>query len=253
MRQDVVDLRDFYSSGRGVVARRMIRAAIRDLWPDVAGTSVLGIGYASPFLAPLKEAAGRVIAVMPPAQGVLHWPSDAPNATALADESDLPLSDLSIDRILAVHAIEHCEQLRATLREMWRVLAGNGRILIVVPNRRGIWARFDKTPFGSGYPYSVAQLSQVLRDNMFTPTRSARALYVPPTRSRTLLAAAAAWEKIGHRWFPAFAGVTLVEASKQLYAATPVTQRARIVVPARPVRRPVGVTRERSRTDPSAT
>ena len=227
----------------------MIGAAIRDLWPDLAGMEVVGVGYASPFLAPLKEEAGRAIAVMPPSQGVLHWPSDGPNVVALADESDLPLADLSVDRLLAVHSIEHSEHLRATLREMWRVLAPNGRVLIVVPNRRGIWARFDKTPFGSGYPYSVAQLSRVLRDNMFTPTRSARALYVPPTRFRTLLASAAAWEKIGHRWFPAFAGVTLVEASKQLYAVTQAPRRARIVVPARPVRRPVGASRERSRTD----
>jgi len=247
MRQDVIDLRDFYAGSRGLVARRMIRAAIRGLWSDLRGLDVLGLGYAAPYLQPFRSEAARVVAVMPPAQGVLHWPADGNSATALADDCDLPLADSSIDRILAVHAIEHSEQLRATLRELWRVLAGNGRMLLVVPNRRGIWARGDKTPFGAGYPYSVAQLSRVLRDNMFTPTRHAHALYIPPLRYRTLLAAAGAWENLGSRWFPAFAGVTLVEASKQLYAATPVPRRARIVVPARPARRPVGATRQRGR------
>lgn len=246
MRQDVIDLRDFYASSRGLAARRMIRAAIRDLWPSLRGLDVLGLGYAAPYLQTFRGEAARVVAVMPPAQGVLHWPADGASATALADEGDLPLADSSIDRILCVHAIEHSEQLRATLRELWRVLAGNGRMLLVVPNRRGLWARGDKTPFGAGYPYSAAQLSRVLRDNMFTPTRTSHALYIPPTRFRTLLASAGAWENLGARWFPAFAGVTMVEASKQLYAATPVTRRrARIVVPARPVRRPVGATRQR--------
>jgi SAM-dependent methyltransferase len=244
MRQDVVDLRDFYATSRGAVARRMIRAGIRSLWPDVRGMTVLGLGYASPYLRMMKDEAERIIAVMTPDQGVLHWPTDAPNVTTLADESDLPLPDLSVDRILAVHAVEHSEQLRAALREFWRVLAGNGRLMVVVPNRRGIWARFDKTPFGVGYPYSVIQLTQVLRDNMFTPTRSARALYIPPIRLRTVLASAAAWENIGSRWFPGFGGVILVEASKQLYSATPEPRRARIVVPARPVRFPVGASRD---------
>jgi hypothetical protein len=53
---------------------------------------------------------------------------------------------------------------------------------------------------------------------MFVPERSARALFIPPVRSRFLLGSAPAWEEIGERWFKAFAGVYLVEASKQIYA-----------------------------------
>jgi hypothetical protein len=57
-----------------------------------------------------------------------------------------------------------------------------------------------------------------LRDESFTPERQAAALYVPPTRSRMMLRSAAAWEKLGERWFTTFAGVSLVEATKQIYA-----------------------------------
>jgi hypothetical protein len=39
-----------------------------------------------------------------------------------------------------------------------------------------------------------------------------------------MLATAAAWERIGDRLFKTFAGVVLVEASKQVYAATPVRE-----------------------------
>ena len=29
------------------------------------------------------------------------------------------------------------------MRELWRVLADGGRMIVVAPNRRGLWARFD--------------------------------------------------------------------------------------------------------------
>ena len=104
------------------------------------------------------------------------------------------------------------------LKEIWRVLAGGGRLLIVVPNRRGIWARLDRTPFGSGRPYTMSQLSQLLRDELFTPVGSDTALYIPPVRKRMILRSASAWERVGKRWFSTFAGVVLIEATKQIYA-----------------------------------
>ncbi len=217
---DVIDLRDFYASSLGQVARRMIRRQLRVLWPDVRGMRVLGLGYPVPFILPFREEAERVVSVMPAAQGVLRWPPDAPNIVALSDETELPFPDLSFDRVLLVHAVECSEQLRPMLREIWRVLSGDGRLIAVVPNRRGIWARTDRTPFGHGLPYSTGQLSRLLRDTMFAPMENAGALFVPPSRRRVLLGSASAWEQIGQRWFPGFAGAVLVEAGKQLYAAS---------------------------------
>ena len=33
-----------------------------------------------------------------------------------------------------------------------------------------------------------------------------------------VLRSAPAWERVGKRWFPTFAGVVLIEAAKQIYA-----------------------------------
>jgi SAM-dependent methyltransferase len=232
MYTDVVDLRDFYVSRLGQVARRMIRRRVRVLWPNVRGETVLGIGYATPYLRPFRDEAARVIAFMPAPQGVLHWPLEGPNAVALADEVDLPLPDLSVDRVLLAHGLEVTEQLRPMLREIWRVLTDHGRLLVVVPNRRGIWARLEGTPFGYGHPYTPGQLSRLLRENLFTPMRTARALYLPPLQQRLLIRSAPAWENIGDRWFQAFAGAVMIEAGKQTYAATAVRapKRRRILV-----------------------
>lgn len=217
---DVVDLRDFYDTSLGQVARRMIRRRLRELWPDVSGQRILGLGFAPPYLRPFLGEAERVVAVMPASQGVLPWPPEGPGLTVLADEVELPLPDRSMDRILLIHALEAAEQVRAMMREVWRVLADGGRVVVVAPNRRGIWARLDRTPFGNGRPYTPAQLNRLLRDNMFTPVAQSTALFLPPTRSRMLLRSAPAVEELGRRWFETFSGVILVEAAKQIYAAT---------------------------------
>ncbi len=221
MWNDVVDLREFYESRTGQVARHILRRRIRQLWPELRGYTVLGLGYATPYLRQFREESERVLAFMPAPQGVVHWPPEGPFVTSLVDETELPLPDYSVDRVLIVHGLESGEHLRALLKEVWRVMTGEGRLLVVVPNRRGIWARFERTPFGHGHPYSPSQLSRLLRENLFTPLRVEQALYVPPTRSRSLLRSAPAIERLGSRWFPGFAGVNLIEAGKQLYAAAP--------------------------------
>jgi SAM-dependent methyltransferase len=220
MWNDVAQLMAFYDSPLGQVARRMIRRRLRSLWPQVTGQTVAGLGYATPFLRPFMGEAARVIALMPSRQGVRRWPRHEPGLVALADEAHIPLPDRSIDRLLMVHALECTEQLRPMMREVWRVLADSGRLLVVTPNRRGIWARLERTPFGHGRPFTVTQLSRVMTETLFAPTAVDRALFMPPIRSRVLLQSAAAWEKIGHRWFTQFSGVIMIEARKDVFAPT---------------------------------
>ncbi|MBU0725228.1 MAG: class I SAM-dependent methyltransferase [Alphaproteobacteria bacterium] len=220
MYDDIVDLRDFYASRLGQMARRMVRRKLRTLWPDIRGQSLLGIGYTTPYLRPFMDEASRVVALMPAGQGVMHWPREGPNVTVLSEESDIPLPDASMDRVLMVHGLEGSEQLRPMLAEIWRVMAGNGRLLVVVPHRRSLWTMRDSTPFGHGQPYSGTQISRLLRDAQFTPVERAGALYAPPLRSRLLLRSAMTLETLGERWFPQMSGVVLIEATKQVYAMT---------------------------------
>jgi len=235
---DVVDLRDFYASSLGSVARRMIRRQLREAWPDLDGLRVLGFGYVTPYLTPFVDEAAQVAAVMPTRMGVLAWPERSAakrNRTLVAHEDEIPLPDLSVDRVLVVHGLEYSENAHLMLREMWRILADGGRLLVAVPNRRSIWARTDHTPFGHGYPFSTEQLNKALRQSMFTPVRDARALFFPPSRRRFWLSAAPAWERVGRRWLNPVGGVTIVEATKQIYggalAAKKVRRRAYLPLP----------------------
>ncbi len=204
----------------GRQCQRLINIQLYELWPTLQNQSVLGLGYSTPYLAALRQRAGRVSAAMPAAQGVLHWPIEGPGLTTLVDELSLPFADLSLDRVILVHALEHSEQVRPFLREVWRVLAGGGRLIVIAPNRRGLWARFERTPFGSGLPYSSQQLSLTLRENMFTLTNMRRALFMPPLRSRMIHSTSGAWETIGARYFSVLGGVNIAEATKQIYAGS---------------------------------
>ena len=158
---DVVDLRNFYGQRLGTVARHFVGRGIRQRWIDTHGQRVLGVGYATPYLGLFREEAERCLAFMPAAQGVVKWPTARPALSALVDEFELPLPDAAVDRVLLVHALEMSQDATALLREIWRVMASGGQLLAVVPNRRGLWARMDTTPFGHGRPYSRSQITHL--------------------------------------------------------------------------------------------
>ncbi len=229
---DVVDLRAFYGDRLGRIARRLIGAALRVRWPTAAGERVLGIGYATPYLRELGRSAERVIAFMPAAQGVVNWPPEGPNVATLVDDEALPLPDASIDRVLVVHALEMTARAPELLREIWRVLAPGGRIIVVVPNRAGIWARSETTPFGYGRPFGRGQLTTLLREALFSPLGWTEALAAPPFRRQPWLGSGVTWERLGRIMWPAFAGVIIVEATKQLYQGIPAREASRRLKPA---------------------
>jgi SAM-dependent methyltransferase len=233
MHADIVDLRSFYASLLGRLAERSITMALSSIWAPIPEERLVGLGYTLPWLDRFGAGAERAFAFMTAAQGAVNWPAAGPSATALVFDEELPLIDSSIDRMLLVHSLEHVENPRETLMEIWRVLAPGGRLVVVVPNRRGIWARFEHTPFGTGRPYSRGQLTALLRETNFTPGAFAEALLFPPSRHRSALKLHRLLERVGRRFWPMFAGVIVVEAQKRLYQGLPVAARAsrRVFVP----------------------
>ena len=189
---------------------------------------MLGLGYATPYLAPVRAGAERTLAFMPASQGVVNWPASGLSASALVDPMMMPLPDASIDRVLLVHAIESVESPTELLYEVWRILTPGGRIIVVAPNRRGLWARVDTTPFGHGQPYSRSQLNRLMRETLFSPEAWAETLYVPPFPGWFLLRTAVAWERVGISLSLPFAGLHVVEATKQLYRPVMVRQTRRV-------------------------
>ena len=213
---DAQKLRDFYSSPLGEVARRIVGRVIRSRWTSTSSLSVAGLGYALPYLDRFRDGSLRCLALMPSQQGVVVWPEGEGCSSTLVWADMLPLPDGSIDRLLVAHALEAAERPETLLEEAWRVTAPEGRVIVVVPSRRGIWARADRTPFGQGSPYSKGQLRELLNGAILSPIFWGEALHFPPITRNYVIRSAPAMERLGAALNLPFAGVHVVEAVKQV-------------------------------------
>jgi SAM-dependent methyltransferase len=255
MRRDVVELRRFYAGPLGHAVREMVGRKVDEAWGFAAGLDVLALGYATPFLDGLSRAR-RIVAAMPAAQGVEVWPTNLRgqsrhrggngdgNLACLADEEMLPFPNAMFDRVLVVHGLEEADDPLAFLREVWRVLAPSGRVILTAAARSGLWANSEGTPFGSGRPFTRGQLETLAREAELEPLAWSRALYAPPIAG--LARYADGFEQVGARLWPRFSGVIMLEAVKQTFAVKPKGLRApaRVFAPGgalRPARTPVTV------------
>ncbi|MFC4725557.1 class I SAM-dependent methyltransferase [Glycocaulis abyssi] len=223
MRTEAIEIDRFYRSQRGEAARTMVHRRLQALWPEVKGLDMLGYGFAGPYLEPFREKARRAVAFMPSAQGAIAWPDRHGErcASVLGEETRLPFAEAMFDRIVAVHTLEEADDLQRLLRELWRVLAPEGRLVIVAAHRAGAWARVDATPFGHGRPFSRGQLTRLLTGALFEPIAWARALYAPPWNMFCGPRLSGLFESAGERFWPGFGGLILVEAVKHVGAIRP--------------------------------
>ena len=241
MRQDAVTLERFYASALGAAASRVLSGKLTDLWGPANGFSLLGLGYALPVLGVFSETASRCIAAIPSGHGPAHWNcAGRGNATVSVGDNRLPFPDGLFDRVIVLHGLEEAGDPSAYLREIWRITAPEGRIVLAAANRAGVWSRATRTPFGHGRPWSRTQLISLLSTGLFQVTASTTALHMPPLATRLVTSAAEGWETIGGTLTPGFGGVVLVEAVKRLYArpgggaVAPATERLRVPGRAKP-------------------
>lgn len=226
MTSDVARLISYYRSPLGRISRALIREQITALAGDVSGKRVLGLGFATPYLRFTLDRAERVLAFMPARQGASAWPREGPSHTVLCDPLEMPLTDAAIDLTIAIHALEHVADAEELMRELWRITAPNGHLLLVVPRRRGIWAQRDNTPFGQGNPYSGGQLEKLLRDHSFVPEAWRDGLFLPPVQYSLVLRWTRFFERMGRLFGPAMSGVICVRARKEAFPAVPRRKRA---------------------------
>jgi SAM-dependent methyltransferase len=217
---DAQGLSAFYDRPLGLVTRRALLRRLRLGWPDLRGMRVLGYGFAIPYLRPLILETERTVALIPASLGAVAWPPDRA-LVALGDEDALPFPDSFFDRIVMVHGLELAESARPLLRQIWRVLAPEGRLIVIAPNRASPWSLTERSPFAHGRPFTQGQLDNLLRETLFAPERWDSGLLFPPLKSRRLVRSGRNWESAGRRLWAGLAGVHIVEASKSLYALMP--------------------------------
>lgn len=230
MRQPAATLEAFYQSRLGQNAAHLISERMTSLWGSCEGQRVLGIGYPSPLLPLWQSEAASCIGVVPEEIGEVRLTSERGQTLCVAPEQRLPFPEGLFDRVFLLHALEEADSPRQLLREAWRVLAPEGRIVVAVTNRRSMWSLTDSKPFGHGRPWTRRQMVRFLNDSLFQVTASTTAVHMPPLNWPLITVAAKSWERAGELVLPGLGGVVLVEAVKRLYskpggsAAAPVTK-----------------------------
>jgi len=216
MHLDVTEIRDFYAGRLGQMVRRNISQKIRLRWPNVEGLCIAGIGYPTPYLRPFIKEAELTVAFNPAGQGGIIWPAEGPLRSVLVDEDMFPLGDDSFDRIIEIHGLEFFSDVEMHLKEVWRIMRPEGRLLLIVPNRSGLWAQVDATPFGNGQPFSRGQLRDLLVRSWFRPLNIEPLVHFAPFSWPLRLTASPAFERVGAKVWPRFCGMLMIEAIKEV-------------------------------------
>lgn len=219
-RPEISELQRFYRTPLGQLACRHLRRRIRAFWGEVGHEDILSIGYAFPYLRPWVTHCRSVTAATLALHGAVGWPAPYYSRSLVVSEAELPWRNESMDRVLVLHALEYSGYAGDLLQEIFRILTPEGKLLIVAPNRTGLWAQADHTPFGHGQPFTQLQIERGLVQNGFTIAASGQALYFPPSRRHGWLKLSGSIEKTGiFCGFPC-GGVHLIEAAKHVPAPT---------------------------------
>jgi len=251
MNLDFLQLKDFdlfYKTELGTKVKETIVKKIYRLWPelndnkDISTNSnnlnkkkqkILGIGYTAPYLELVKSDEFNNISIisgeMVLNEDISNGFNKEPNTEGgevISNLYNLPLKDASIDKIIILHSLEFSNNQSKFLREIWRVMKDNGKVIFIVPNRLSIWSKIHKTPFGHGHPYSPQQLEKLLSNSLFTLTNMDIDIFVPPVHvtllNRIVIMLHYLCSKISSMVGGfIFGGVIIAEARKEIYGMTP--------------------------------
>ena len=225
-------------AGRALIAAEAVLVA--EALEDVFGWECLQIGAWGVGRELLAACRTRHRAVLAP-------PGLSADADIIGRPTQLPVSGDSIDAVLLPHTLEFASDPYAIVREVDRVLVGEGQLLVLGFRPLSLWgarARFSRSGFPPGLRrvLSERRVREWLALLGYEVFAARRYLYRSPWRGG--LAAGTGADRLLRRglMFPLPAGAYLLKARKQVYTLTPLRPRARkavlggLVKPAQPMR-----------------
>ena len=214
MLYDVGKINTFYNHSHGQIVAKLLREELSNIWEPSKTTSNLAVGF--PFYFFPEDIICPVL--MPVEIGGIAWAHNQEIYTAIIDSNSWPLESDSIDCIFISHALEFITDHHSFLMEAGRVLKSAGKLILLVPHRRGLWLRTETTPFGHGTPFSKGQIFRLLKNTGLNPEKCTRSLFLPPFAYKLPEALSNQIEIVGEHLLQLLGGVLIVEATKMVYA-----------------------------------
>ena len=212
---DIVKLKDFYRGDLGRTLAKVLTCYIEKLLKIDDTSVVLGLGYTVPFITNIRTK-GRFLALATTSLDA----QTKDGQIIFAKNKKLPFLDNTFDKVILIHELEYSENPNSLLEEVSRILRVNGKIIIAVPNKYGLWASSKSTPVAESKAFSSSDLSAVLKRNNFSISQSQYGVFIPPTSKKWLQKLVYSLEKAGYRWFAPFSGFIIVEAKKTIYSGS---------------------------------
>lgn len=192
-------IEDFYKNDQGIKFYKNINNSIKELWPDITNENIIIIGYGSPYIDSFNKN-NNVITIN------------------CFDSFSFPVE--YADRVILVHAIEYNEQPSLLLREIWRIIKTNGKLLVIAPNKHGQFYNSKDPIFNHANFFTVNKLISMLDDSLFEPLRIRATLFSSYNFNESFPNVAKFFDNICDKWLVLFGGILLVEGEKKLVIAT---------------------------------
>lgn len=146
---------------------------------------------------------------------------------------ELPFEHRSVDITLLPHTLDFAEDPHQVLREIDRVLAPEGHVVILGFNPMSLWGitrlfrkRGGRVPW-CGHFFALARIKDWLRLLEYEITTGHMLYYRPPLQNESVMDRLYFMDKVGDRWLPMMAAAYLVVAKKRVFGVTPLRPRWR--------------------------
>ena len=149
----------------------------------------------------------------------------------IGDEQSVAVASDSVDVVVLPHVLEFADNPHKLLREVERILIGEGHLLMTCLNPWSLWGAWrlalfwrEQKPW-SGHMYSFTRIRDWLSLLDFELVEYHRIFYRPPLKNATMMQRLSFLEKIG-KWFgPVFCGTYVILAKKRVISLTPIKTR----------------------------
>ena len=205
------DFNAFYQSSNGLKINSALIAKINNADFGFTNKRVLEIGF--PLFAEglkTKKPERFISCVLPQFANQLSFSQNKLENVIVADDYLLPFTNCFFDVVILNHSLEHSNNLNLFFKEVWRILADGGTLIIIIPSFFNMLRFSKQTPYYQTKCYFAYTLKYFLQKNKFTLEQNLSVLKFP----NNFL-----FLKAEKKVFAPILTKTLAKSCKQKYAA----------------------------------
>ncbi|OGT77559.1 MAG: hypothetical protein A3I78_11970 [Gammaproteobacteria bacterium RIFCSPLOWO2_02_FULL_56_15] len=150
------------------------------------------------------------------------------DAGFVCSADSLAIASDSIDVVIMPNVLEYANNPHRVLREVERVLIGDGHLVIIGFNPWSLWGlarimlAWRDVPPWSGRFYGISRIRDWLSLLDFEVLVIERFFFRPPLQERRLMKHLSFLEKLGKYCWPWFGGIYLITARKRIFPVNPI-------------------------------